>query len=262
MAVASPGDAVPVLVTRPAGQAGGLCAALEGLGYRVHHQPLLELEPVGELGPGQRRIAMQLDLYQHVIFVSANAVRLGMDCLADYWPQLPVGLNWYAVGEATARRLESYGIRAITPGETMSSEGLLALGPLQSVEGHRVLIVRGEGGRTLLREALSARGARVEELACYRRKCPSLPAGALGGLLETSGIQLILVSSGEAMANLQALLSPQETTKFRHIGLLVPSHRVASLAAEEGFDHILVADNASDAAMLRAVQAFTPGSGE
>ncbi len=249
-------------MTRPAGQAEELCTALGRLGYRVHHQPLLELEPIEELGPGQRRIAMQLDLYQHVIFVSANAVRFGMDCLADYWPQVPVGLNWYAVGGATASLLETYGIAAISPGEVMSSEGLLALGPLQSVEGHRVLIVRGEGGRTLLRDQLTGRGALVEELACYRRKCPVLPPGALSTLLEESGIQLILVSSGEAMANLQALLSPQESTKFRHIGLLVPSQRVASRAAVEGFDHVLVADNASDAAMIRAVQAFTPGSGE
>ena len=249
-------------MTRPAGQAEELCTALERLGYRVYHQPLLELEPIEELGPGQRRIAMQLDLYQHVIFVSANAVRFGMDCLADYWPQIPVGLNWYAVGGATARLLETYGIPAISPGEVMSSEGLLALGPLQSVQGHRVLIVRGEGGRTLLRDELTGRGALVEELACYRRKCPALPPGALSALLEESGIQLILVSSGEALANLQALLSPQESTKFRHIGLLVPSQRVASRAAVEGFDHVLVADNASDAAMIRAVLAFTPGSGE
>jgi len=86
--------------------------------------------------------------------------------------------------------------------------------------------------------------------------------GGLARLLEESGIQLILISSGEGLANLQALLSPQESTKFRHIGLLVPSQRVADQAAAVGFDRVVVADNASDAAMLRALETFTPGSGE
>ena len=261
MGTGSPGNRVSVLVTRPAGQAGGLCASLEQRGWRVYHQPLLELEPIEQLSPAQRRCAMELDRYRHVIFVSGNAVRFGMEHFADYWPQLPVGLHWYAVGEATARLMESYGVTPVSPGQAMSSEGLLALTPLQSISGQRVLIVRG-GGRTLLREELIRRGGRVDELACYRRKCPKLPPGALSSLLEESGIQLILISSGEGLANLQALLRPQETTKFRHIALLVPSQRVAAQAAMAGFDQVMVADNASDSAMLRAAEAFTPGSGE
>ena len=44
--------------------------------------------------------------------------------------------------------LEGFSYRPRTDLEAIAahSEGLLALGPLQSVEGHRVLIVRGEGG--------------------------------------------------------------------------------------------------------------------
>jgi uroporphyrinogen-III synthase len=249
-------------VTRPTGQAERLCASLARCGWRVFHQPLLELEPIEQLSPAQRRCVMELDIYGHVIFVSGNAVRFGMEHFADYWPQLPVGINWYAVGEATARLLETRGVTPISPGQAMTSEGLLALAPLQSIKGQRVLIVRGEGGRTLLKEELIRRGARVDEFACYRRQCPELPPGALSSLLEESGIQLILISSGEGLANLRALLSPEETTKFRHITLLVPSQRVAAQAAVAGFEQVVVAENASDSAMLRAVEAFTPGSGE
>jgi uroporphyrinogen-III synthase len=197
-----------------------------------------------------------------VIFVSANAVRYGMTWVTDYWPRLPAGIEWYAVGEVTAALLASYDVPVSSPSRDMSSEGLLELASLQTVRDESILIVRGQGGRTHLQRELQRRGARVDELACYRRKCPELPPGALAGLLEESGIQLILISSGEGLANLLALLSPRETTKFTHIALLVPSQRVAAQAAAAGFDHVVVADNASDAAMLRAVEAFTPGSGE
>ncbi len=262
MAKPDPGAGLAILVTRPLGQGDALRQALEQRGHRVWHQPLLELEPLTVTSTAERRCLMELDGYQHIIFVSANAVRYGMAWIADYWPQLPVGINWYSVGETTAGLLESYGVRASTPGDNMSSEGLLELAPLKDVCNHRVLIVRGAGGRTLLREELTQRGAKVDDLACYRRDCPTVEPGALARLLEESRIDLILISSGEGLANLRALLTPQETTNFSHIAMLVPSQRVADQAAAAGFNRLVIADNASDGAMLRAVDDFSRVSGE
>ena len=251
-----------VLVTRPAGQAGELCRSLRERGWQVLHQPMLELEVLEELPPQQRQILLDLDSYQHVIFVSANAVRHGMDRIGDFWPQLPVGLNWYTVGAASAELLEEYGINVRTPATDMSSEGLLALPALQTVSGQRILIVRGEGGRTLLREELGGRGAQVDELACYRRKCPQLAAGELAAKLSKFDIQLILISSGEGLVNLQTLLSPLETTKFTDTRLVVPSQRVAELARDSGFKRVIVAQNASDRAMLCALEQWVSSHGE
>lgn len=248
-----------VLVTRPAGQAGPLCTALRELGFVVHHQPLLELEPLAELAPQARQHLLDLDLYTHVIFISANAVRFGLARIDDYWPQLPAGINWYAIGGSTASLLAKRGLRAITPGAEMSSEGLLAVPELAQVEGERVLIVKGEGGRETLREALAARGARVDELACYRRRRPALAPGRLAANLEDWGIQLILISSGEGLLNLLALLSEEESTKFKNIGLVVPSLRVEKMAREAGFTQVLRAVNASDEAVLEHLQHWRSG---
>ena len=151
-----------VLVTRPLGDAANtLCAAVEAAGYRAYSQPLIALSALGQLPPAQRHMVLDLDQYQHIIFISANAVRFGMEVVTDHWPQLPVGINWYAVGSATARGLEAFAIHAVTPGSDMSSEGLLALPYLRNVEGQRVLIVKGEGGRHTLRTELLHRGALV-----------------------------------------------------------------------------------------------------
>ena len=252
-----------VLVTRPAGDAAGrLCAAIRAEGFEVFSQPLLELRRFAQPSAAHRQILLDLDLYQHVIFISGNAVEFGMALIEDFWPQLPAGLHWYAVGDATAAKLERFGISAFTPGSNMTSEGLLALPTLRQVQGQRVLIVKGEGGRDALRQALSGRGAKVDELACYQRCLPALPAGELAAKIAHWEIDVILFSSGEGLANFLLLLSPAESSNFKNIGVIVPSARVAQMARDAGFDHVVTAGNASDMAMLDALQQWRARAGD
>ncbi len=255
-------DAPVVLVTRPEGEAAeALCRSVRAAGFRVNAQPLMTILPISPLGPAQHQRVRQLDWYQHVIFVSANAVRAGMALLEDCWAQLPGAIQWYAVGEATAAALAARGVRAQTPGDQMHSEGLLALSSLAAVEGQRVLIVKGEGGRDTIRRTLEGRGARVDELACYRRGCPSLAPGALAAMLERWAIDIVLISSGEGLCNFVELLRPAEPTNFSQLSLIAPSERVAELARAAGFDRIVTAANASDAAMLHALENCKPCHG-
>jgi uroporphyrinogen-III synthase len=258
----SANHATAVLVTRPPEQAQALCAAVAAAGFTVYSLPMLQLVPLAEPAPAQCRLVQDLDHFQHIIFVSGNAVRFGMAWIESRWPQLPVGLEWYAVGDATARLLLPFGIEAHSPGTDMTSEGLLALPQLQDLSGQRVLLVKGEGGRQALATRLAERGAVVEELACYRRTAPSLGSGELARKLGQWDIGLIMISSGEGLANLLALLSPAETTKFSHITLLVPSARVAQMALAAGFGRVITAENASDSAMLRALAAWQTTAGE
>ena len=258
----SANHATAVLVTRPPEQAQALCAAVAAAGFTVYSLPMLQLVPLAQPAPAQCRLVQDLDHFQHIIFVSGNAVRFGMAWIESRWPQLPVGLEWYAVGDATARLLLPFGIEAHSPGTDMTSEGLLALPQLQDLSGQRVLLVKGEGGRQALATRLAERGAVVEELACYRRTAPLLGSGELARKLGQWDIGLIMISSGEGFANLLALLSPAETTKFSHITLLVPSARVAQMALAAGFGRVITAENASDSAMLRALAAWQTTAGE
>ena len=255
-------SAKAVLVTRPEGQAGRLRDALVLQGYAVHAQPLMELSALPELAAADQQYLQNLDQYQHVIFISGNAVHFGMEHIVASWPQLPVGINWYAIGASTAQSLAAYGVVPLSPALEMTSEGLLALPTLQSVAEDKVLIVKGEGGRDTLRETLEARGAQINELRCYRRICPSLGAGELAQKISDWQIGLILISSGEGLTNMLALLSPQETTNLQSVALLVPSRRIAREAEAMGFTNIVLAENASDAAVMQAVDNWQSRSGE
>ena len=162
----------------------------------------------------------------------------------------------------TAAALENFGVEVTFPPRQMSSEGLLQMHALQSVTGDNVLIVRGEGGRTTLRETLLARGARVDDLPCYRRTCPVYTPGSFLAALEKSAVRLLVITSSEGLVNLLALLSPEETTNLQFRTLLVSSERVAEQAAEAGFKDVRIARNASDAAIVDAVLQWQKDMGE
>lgn len=249
---------VRVLTTRPAHQAHDWCALLASAGAAVDSIPMLAIEPV-DAGPGVQRLKNQVldfDQVDHAIFVSRNAVRLGFEWLDSYWPQLPVGPRYYAIGAATARDLERHGVECTSAGGAMDSEALLALPSLQAVEGQRVLVFRGAGGRTLIGDTLSARGARVEYCELYRRSLPADAAARLAAYRHCP--DAITVHSGETLDNLARCLDQSGRRELRDAALVCPSSRVGARARSHGFARVAVADNAGDAAMLAALQQCFP----
>ena len=109
MTPAGPLSEAVVLVTRPRDQAEALTDSLQQAGARVIELPTLDIEPL-EIGSRQRALVLDLDQYAHVICVSPNAARLGLEVLADYWPQWPVQQQWAAVGPATGAAMSAVGV--------------------------------------------------------------------------------------------------------------------------------------------------------
>lgn len=254
---------ITVLVTRPEGTAAqALVEKVSAAGYAACSQPLLELWKLENLDDRVQQMAGHLDLYQHVIFISANAVKFGLQEFQKVWPELPGGIDWYAVGGATAALLQSRGINAQAPDLSMDSEGLLMVPSLQEVDGRRILIVKGAGGRNTIAQELSSRGAQVDEFICYERHLPTLQKGELANKLVQHKVAVVMLSSGEGFTNFQLLLSPAETSNFSHLCLIVPSQRVAEMALNAGYETVITAQNASDAAMLRALEAWKTSSGD
>ncbi|KEA63474.1 Uroporphyrinogen-III synthase [Marinobacterium lacunae] len=245
-----------VLVTRPAHQARGQIEQLQALGAEPIALPLLEIVEVDESDAAafhniKARI-LDIDLYAGVIFVSPNAARIGARWIDEYWPQLPVGVHWLAIGAATAGVLAELDIPAYHVAGGFDSEALLADPLLQHIAGQRFLIIRGEGGRELLAQTLSARGASIDYADLYRRECPQYSSEQIKSTIYAQRLSVILITSGEALENLLELAGP--VPDLLSTELIVPSRRIAGIAEARGFSRIRIADGPDDTSMIRAIR--------
>jgi len=235
-----------VLVTRPAHQSAALVQAIEAAGGHAYAFPALAIEavPVAELGAS----LAQLRAADSVIFISPNAAQYGMAAIRAAGG-LPAAAEVYAVGPGTARALHEHGISEVVVPPGHDSEALLALPQLQHVEGRRVVIVRGVGGRALLAETLAARGAQVHLVECYRRLRPQTDAAALRACWQAGGIDAVTVASAETLHNLAALLGEAGMPLLRHTPLFAPHEKIAAAARHVGVVHA-VATAGGDAGLV------------
>lgn len=144
----------------------------------------------------------------------------------------------------------------------MNSEELLAHPALSAVAGKGIVIFKGEGGRELLGETLTARGARVASCALYRRVLPSGAADTLAAVLAAHRVNAFLASSGETLGNLLGLLHRMPAGKVpADACFVVPGERVAAEARQRTPARVVMARNASDAAMLDALAGLAAAPG-
>ena len=241
-----------VLVTRPDHQAHHLCEMIEAEGGAAVRYAALVVKPRPDRAALRAAIG-PVDRFDLVIFVSANAVRHGADFL-EQRRDLPIA----AVGQATAAALNLAGYRvSLMPSEGADSESLLAMHELAHMSGRRVLIVRGSGGRELLADVLTARGAQVQYAEVYTRE-PSQPSDELQVEIETlwrqGGIAVYTATSVELLEALVGLVTPRCRELMHSTALLTGSRRVAQAARRLGLGSpVVLADAPDDAALTGAL---------
>jgi len=240
-----------VLVTRPQPQAALLAERLEAEGARAYVLPALTVAPRGL----DRASLAPIESYDHVVFVSANAVRFGAFLLAD-----AVARSRVAVGPATAAALEAIGHPAtLVPADGYDSEHLLATEAFGHPVGRRILIVRGGDGRALLGDTLTARGADVTYVDVYERRCATPEAATLTAIeaaWSDGDIQVVTATSGDILRCLCGLLTPRGRTLLARSPLVVAGARIATIARDLGLGGpVLVAQSAEDAQLLATLAA-------
>lgn len=247
-----------VVVTRPAAQAARFAGLVAAAGAQPLLLPTLEIRSI-ELDAGSRRRLVP-DEFDWTIYTSSNAVESSLRQLPR-----PARSRVAAVGRATARTLEEHGITAAAvPLTTSDSEGLLELECFADLRGQRVLILKGHGGRTLLREELARRGADVVLGDVYERRRADAAPAVLEELRRAcdSGRAVIAATSADVLAALLEIAPTERCPRLRDAALLVPGARMASAARQHGWrGRVIVAPGAEDAAMTEALsRALANGS--
>ena len=250
--MSAPLDGAVIVVTRPRAQAQRLVDLIESGGGKAVRFPALEIEQA-EADTGLKNTLGHLDQFDMAIFISANAVEYGATLLKQCNGALPEGITLAAVGKSTAEALDKQWQRPIlTPAQGFNSEALLELEALQQVAERRIVIFRGCGGRELLAETLSARGAQVTYAEVYRR---CRPAATLETLTRLARVDLITATSNESLKNLHEMADDEGTRSWllSH-PLVVISERTKTLARTLGFEaDIEIAAEAGDPGLYNAI---------
>jgi len=244
---------IGVLITRPAEQAEHLGRLLRAEGAIPISFPTLEIAPPSD-PEAMRQTLTRAHAYDWCVFVSPTAVERSWPTLQAIHPDWPGSVRLAAVGPGSARALRQHGAHEVlSPKNGGDSEYLLALSFLQDMRGQRVLIVRGEGGRPLLGDTLRQRGAEVDYAQCYRRRCPDTDPSPVLERWRAGGIQAVVCTSAEILANLIALLGAAGFSLFAATPLFVPHPRIAADAHAHGLTRVHTTA-AGDAGILQGLR--------
>ena len=252
-----------ILVTRPGRQGKALSTEIIYRGGRSILCPMIQIGEPADIEIA-REVAKNIENYDLAVFISRNAVHYGLKTLADVGKELPQ-MDVYAVGPGTALELKLAGIeRVYFPDLSHSSDGLLRLDSFQadSLDGRRVVVFRGEGGRELLASSLADRGAEVSYCECYQRQPPCIN---LREQLQTAQIftpDIGLATSLESLNNLARIIIQNEMTNLFNMQMLVVSNRLSLHLRNLGFSlPALVSADSSNESLLDQITRWVQNQG-
>jgi uroporphyrinogen-III synthase len=227
-----------IVVTRPAGQNEGLAELIRAEGGEPIVFPVLEILDLDDTR-ALVAAADRLHEYDLAVFISPNAVDKALNVIGARraWPP---GLRAATIGRASERALARYGVAdVIAPSGRFDSEALLALPQLADVQGWRVVVFRGDGGRELLGDTLRERGATVDYIECYRRVRPNADVEPLLKRWGRGEIDAVTVSSSEGLRNLYDMLGKLGQAWLKRTPLLAPHARIVENARALGCERVI-----------------------
>ena len=235
-----------LLITRPQHQAHRLSQRLDQQGRQCILLPTLTILPFTDPVP-------PTDLHPKsvAIFVSANAV---LHAPLD-WSKPPQTI--IAIGPGTAAALNAKGCPPTNQPHHYSSEGLLALPILQSVNGQSIVIYAGKDNQLMLANILKQRGAQVFTICCYQRQCPLYSPQQLAAIMRHP-IHIIISTSATSLKNCYDIFNNHHDWLLSK-QLLVISTKMAALAKTLQFKlPTIIAENASDDTIVQTVNRHFP----
>ncbi|MDG6774588.1 uroporphyrinogen-III synthase [Thiomicrorhabdus sp. ZW0627] len=246
-----------LLNTRPADQATALQQLVDQADGQALSCPSIEIEI---LKPKPSDLA-ELQHFDKLVFISANAVKAFVTLSAG---KLKDSVQLFAIGQATFKVGSKAGLDMHTAeGERFDSEALLKHPDLQNLNGQKVLIVKGQGGRELLESSFVERGAQVSGWELYRRKPLPLCNEAWERFVESSQ-PIVLATSISGLESLMDAVTHSEKVSsktqqawsdwLRKQTLVVFSERIQIWALKQGWQGtIVIVPTQSDEGIMQSI---------
>lgn len=198
-----------ILVTRSVGQSSQFTQLLQSQGATVLEMPALTIGPPSSWQALDAAIA-HMQEFDWLILTSANGVEYFFDRLATHGKDARAlaGIKLAVVGQKTANSLRTKGLRPDFVPPDYVADALVEHFPEPALEGIRLLFPRVEtGGREVLVQELTQRGAIVTEVPAYQSCCPDTIAPEVIAALEAGHIDVITFASSKTVECFHRLIT-------------------------------------------------------
>jgi uroporphyrinogen III methyltransferase/synthase len=212
-----------IVVTRTRQQASDLSMQLEDLGANVIEAPTIELVEPQSWTEADSALAHG-GAWDWIIFTSANGVRFTRDRLKALDRDVRVfgAAKIAAIGDATADAVKNeLCLHVDLCPESFVAEALAdALASRGQIAGKRILLLRADIARPILRERLTEGGAaEVRDVAIYQTKpASSLPPGLVEAL-DRGEVNWITFTSSSTVKNFVGLLGGDVAPRLKNVKL-------------------------------------------
>ena len=250
-----------ILLTRPRQQSEEMAALLEGLGANVLYAPMIEIREPDSWQALDESIH-QLDLYDWLIFTSANSVKFFFQRLAQksLEPLAKISkASICAIGLVTAKALESRGAKVDLIATDSTAEGLLQAllfykGSLQALRGQRFLLPRARLAREVLPSELRKLGAQVDVVEAYQNVMPEMAGDSITHLFKQRVIDVVTFTSSSTVHNFVALAGVENLQELlRHSRIACIGPVTKATAEEYQLKNIIQPQNYTAAALVEAI---------
>lgn len=217
-----------IVVTRTRKQASQLSSRLSELGADVFEIPTIKIGAPADHRPLVDAI-VGLNNYNWIVFTSPNGVDAffekfftAFDDIRDFG-----GARIAAVGPATAAKLKELHLRVdVMPEKYLTNEITDAIDAFESIENLNILLMRAEVANPDLPKALEAKGAIVDDIACYRTEPETEDLTGHAARLVDEGADWVTFTSSSTVEHFNARFQLEALVKK------FPKMRLASIGPE------------------------------
>ena len=217
---------VALISTRPYEKNILLIKELEGTNISLLNYPLTEIKPSKDYAKFDS-LLNNLKNYQHVIFISTNAVHFFVERFKSLAIKLPNHIIFSSIGPTTQKALEkTFNINVYCPKKTYDSKHLIKNKIFNNLQNKKVLIIRGEGGREVLKDMLEKKGSEVHYGECYIRNYLPINLNKLKNEAENYNSIFLIISSYESAKHFLTQNSTHSSHWLQSVNIIVNHPRI------------------------------------
>ncbi len=221
-----------ILVTRAAEQSSKFSNLLQQQGATAIEMPALMITPPSSWLELDQAIS-EITSFDWLILTSANGVNYFLERLQTLGKDIRnlAGVKIAVVGKKTAATLAKYHLKPDFIPPNFVADSLVATFP-ETLSGKKILFPRVEtGGREVLVTELTAKGAKLVEVAAYQSCCPDKIDNNVWQRLKHKQIDVITFASSKTVANFVKLIE-QELTPEQNIQDILNQVAIASIGPQ------------------------------